>query len=373
MIDEVLEDEEIRTLQAEASGCRCSPARPSTSPKASSRCSSCQLRRGRRRDGRAARRQRRGKSTLLKVISGIGLPSAGSCATRCQEIPTSTPSAGCARHHPDPGGARLRSDDGPSRTSAASATRWAGPPLARRVDRPLPRRVSFPPAERRNSLASTLSGGEQQMLGLSKAAHLRRGCWSSTSCPSGSRRHRRQLLGHGPRDQRRRHRRRAGRAIGSTSHSTWSSTPIFMRRARCAFDGAAPTCSPATTAPRGLPAGRRSGQDVLASGPCSKKRSTFAPVLRSADGSVRGRARREHPGVHDPGLTGGARNEIAALASTGAGRAAARGGVHRQRAPSGTRSTKSSCASTRSMRARSISTVRYGSGCRPTGSRSSPR
>jgi len=98
------------------------------------------------------------------VISGIGLPSAGSVRYRGQEITYLDAERRLRhRHHQIPGGRAVFGPLTSSRTSAASATRWAGPPLARRVDRPL--LDAFPRlAERRNSLASTLLRREQQML-----------------------------------------------------------------------------------------------------------------------------------------------------------------------------------------------------------------
>jgi ABC-type branched-subunit amino acid transport system ATPase component len=115
-----------------------------------------------------------GKSTLLKVISGIGLPSAGSVRFRGQDITyldaerrlrlgiTQIP-GGRAVFGPLTVVENLRSFGytlGQDRRS-----------LENSIDRCLD---AFPRlSERRNSLASTLSGGEQQMLGLSKALILR--------------------------------------------------------------------------------------------------------------------------------------------------------------------------------------------------------
>ncbi|HEX4654896.1 MAG TPA: MFS transporter [Mycobacteriales bacterium] len=115
-----------------------------------------------------------GKSTLLKVISGIGLPSRGSVRYRGQEITyldaerrlrlgiTQIP-GGRAVFGPMTVVENLRSYGyilGSDRGAVDSA-----------IERTF---AAFPRLhERRNSHASTLSGGEQQMLGLSKALMLR--------------------------------------------------------------------------------------------------------------------------------------------------------------------------------------------------------
>ena len=115
-----------------------------------------------------------GKSTLLKVISGIGLPTAGSVRYRGQEITyldaerrlrlgiTQIP-GGRAVFGPMTVVENLRSY-GYTMGTAKGAVDSA-------IDRTF---QAFPRLyERRNSLAATLSGGEQQMLGLSKALMLR--------------------------------------------------------------------------------------------------------------------------------------------------------------------------------------------------------
>jgi len=115
-----------------------------------------------------------GKSTLLKVISGIGLPTRGSVRYRGQEITyldaerrlrlgiTQIP-GGRAVFGPMTVVENLRSYGytmGRDKAAVESA-----------IDRTF---EAFPRLhERRNSLAATLSGGEQQMLGLSKALMLR--------------------------------------------------------------------------------------------------------------------------------------------------------------------------------------------------------
>jgi ABC-type branched-subunit amino acid transport system ATPase component/sugar phosphate permease len=119
-----------------------------------------------------------GKSTLLKVISGIGLPTRGSVRYRGQEITyldaerrlrlgiTQIP-GGRAVFGPMTVVENLRSY-GYTLASSRGRNKAA-------VDRAIDTCFeAFPRLyERRTSLASTLSGGEQQMLGLSKALMLR--------------------------------------------------------------------------------------------------------------------------------------------------------------------------------------------------------
>jgi ABC-type branched-subunit amino acid transport system ATPase component len=114
-----------------------------------------------------------GKSTLLKVISGIGLPSKGSVRFRGQDITfldaerrvklgiTQVP-GGRAVFDPMTVVENLRSFG-----YAASANR-------RRLDTKIDQCLTVFPrlAERRNSKAVQLSGGEKQMLALSKALIL---------------------------------------------------------------------------------------------------------------------------------------------------------------------------------------------------------
>src|SRR5205814_4320728 len=114
-----------------------------------------------------------GKSTLLKVISGIGLPTHGTVRFRGQDITyldaerrlrlgiTQIP-GGRAVFGPMTVVENLRSYG-----YTMSGDRGA-------VDRAIDTTFeAFPRLyERRTSLASTLSGGEQQMLGLSKALML---------------------------------------------------------------------------------------------------------------------------------------------------------------------------------------------------------
>ncbi|HEU5033268.1 MAG TPA: MFS transporter [Mycobacteriales bacterium] len=115
-----------------------------------------------------------GKSTLLKVISGIGLPSRGSVRYRGQEITYLDAERRLKLGITQiPGG---RAVFGPM--TVVENLRSYGYTMARdkgAVDRAIDTCFdAFPRLhQRRNSLASTLSGGEQQMLGLSKALMLR--------------------------------------------------------------------------------------------------------------------------------------------------------------------------------------------------------
>ena len=115
-----------------------------------------------------------GKSTLLKVISGIGLPSAGSVRFRGEDMTYLDAERRLKLGITQiPGG---RAVFGPM--TVTENLRSFGYTM-RRDRRALERAIdhtfeAFPRlAQRRNSLASTLSGGEQQMLGLAKALILR--------------------------------------------------------------------------------------------------------------------------------------------------------------------------------------------------------
>ena len=111
-----------------------------------------------------------GKSTLLRVISGLGLPSKGSVHFRGAEI--TYLDAERRLHHgitQIPGG---KATFGPM--TVVDNLRVYGHSLGRNaaaVDAGIEKTFdAFPRlAERRNQFASTLSGGEQQMLGLGKA------------------------------------------------------------------------------------------------------------------------------------------------------------------------------------------------------------
>lgn len=114
-----------------------------------------------------------GKSTLLKVISGIGLPSKGSVRFRGQDITfldaERRVGIGITQI---PGGKAVF---GPM--TVVENLRVFGYTISgdrRRLEAGIEESFeAFPRlAERRNSLASQLSGGEQQMLGLSKALLL---------------------------------------------------------------------------------------------------------------------------------------------------------------------------------------------------------
>jgi ABC-type branched-subunit amino acid transport system ATPase component len=115
-----------------------------------------------------------GKSTLLKVISGIGLPSRGSVRFRGTDITFLDAERRLRLGVTQiPGG---RAVFGPM--TVVENLRSFGYTLgrdAKLLDEAIDRCFeAFPRlAERRNQNASTLSGGEQQMLGLSKGLILR--------------------------------------------------------------------------------------------------------------------------------------------------------------------------------------------------------
>ena len=114
-----------------------------------------------------------GKSTLLRVISGLGIPSSGSVRISGQDVTYAEPGdrvrLGVSQI---PGGKAVF---GP--LSVVENLRMYGYALGRdrrAVDRGIDEAfATFPRlAERRNAPASTMSGGEQQMLALSKALIL---------------------------------------------------------------------------------------------------------------------------------------------------------------------------------------------------------
>jgi len=115
-----------------------------------------------------------GKSTLLKVISGIGLPSTGSVRFRGTDITFLDAERRLRLGITQiPGG---RAVFGPM--TVADNLKAFGTSVRRdraALDASIDRCFDVFPrlGERRNQLASTLSGGEQQMLGLSKALILK--------------------------------------------------------------------------------------------------------------------------------------------------------------------------------------------------------
>ncbi len=115
-----------------------------------------------------------GKSTLLKVISGIGLPTTGTVRYRGQNI-TYLDAERRVRLGISqiPGGHAVFGPMNVVENMRAFGYTLGRSPNA--VNQAIERSFeSFPRLhERRHSLASTLSGGEQQMLGLSKALILK--------------------------------------------------------------------------------------------------------------------------------------------------------------------------------------------------------
>jgi len=115
-----------------------------------------------------------GKSTLLRVVSGLGLPSGGSVRFRGQDITYLDAERRTALGITQiPGGRSVFGS-----MSVVENLRLFGFTLGRdkaAVDRAIERSFeAFPKLHgRRSQRASTLSGGEQQMLGLSKALMLR--------------------------------------------------------------------------------------------------------------------------------------------------------------------------------------------------------
>ncbi|MFT5221990.1 MAG: ABC-type branched-subunit amino acid transport system ATPase component [Glaciecola sp.] len=115
-----------------------------------------------------------GKSTLLKVISGIGLPDRGSVRLQGHDITFLD-----AERRVDLGITQVPGGRAVFAPLTVSDNLRAYGHSIRRTGRSISAAMddcfdAFPRlAERRNSLAGQLSGGEQQMLGLSKALILR--------------------------------------------------------------------------------------------------------------------------------------------------------------------------------------------------------
>jgi ABC-type branched-subunit amino acid transport system ATPase component len=114
-----------------------------------------------------------GKSTLLRALSGVALPTSGAVRLRGEDITYAEPGErvrlGISQI---PGGKAVF---GP--LTVVENLRLYGYALGRdrrRVDAGIDQALATFPRlhERRNSLASTLSGGEQQMLALTKALIL---------------------------------------------------------------------------------------------------------------------------------------------------------------------------------------------------------
>lgn len=114
-----------------------------------------------------------GKSTLLKVVSGIGLPSAGSVRYRGADITYLDAERRLRLGITQiPGGRAVF-----GRLDVVENLRVFGYSIGRKrkkVEEAIERSLAAFPrlSERKNQKASTLSGGEQQMLGLAKALML---------------------------------------------------------------------------------------------------------------------------------------------------------------------------------------------------------
>jgi ABC-type branched-subunit amino acid transport system ATPase component len=115
-----------------------------------------------------------GKSTLLGVMSGIGLPSSGSVRFRGGDITYLDPTRGVALGiRQVPGG---RGVFGPMTvTENLRVLAFVHGRNRKAIDQGIEASFNAFPrlAERRNQLASTLSGGEQQMLTLASAYLLK--------------------------------------------------------------------------------------------------------------------------------------------------------------------------------------------------------
>ena len=115
-----------------------------------------------------------GKSTLLRVVSGLGIPSSGTVRIRGEDVTFAEPGERVKRGVSQiPGGKAVF---GP--LSVVDNLRLYGYALGRdrrSVDRGIEEAfATFPRlAERRNAPAGTMSGGEQQMLALTKALILK--------------------------------------------------------------------------------------------------------------------------------------------------------------------------------------------------------
>ena len=208
------------------------------------------LHRRRGRDGRAARHQRRRQvDAAARHLRRRAADTRARCASTAPTSPTSTPSAASRSGITQiPGGKAVFGPMTSSTTcaSTASATAATATRSSAGIEESF---AAFPRlAERRDQLASTLSGGEQQMLALSKALHR----------PAPAAAHRRAVARPGARrssascsrwcaHQRRRDGGRARRAVGE--HRAVDGRPRLLHgEGRDALRRAGrATCSAATT------------------------------------------------------------------------------------------------------------------------------
>lgn len=114
-----------------------------------------------------------GKSTLLRTISGLARPAAGRVVFQDIDLSTVEPqkTAAMGVAHVPEGRRVFASMSVIDNLLIGNYVRRPGPPERQSLDNVL---ALFPRlAERRNQMAGTLSGGEQQMLAISRALMLK--------------------------------------------------------------------------------------------------------------------------------------------------------------------------------------------------------